>query len=199
MSIRTQAELEAWLLRRETGIGASEADVIMGTSPFQTAFALWARRLKLIPAQPRTSAMQRGIELEPIARRAYEALHGVKMPADELTHPSIPFIRANFDGINREAQRVLEIKCPGPPDHATAKAGMIPEKYFWQCVHLMGVAGLPELHYFSFDGTTGVTVVLRRNVKLETILFQAESVFWQCLQEKIPPAFEIPYLGDKNE
>lgn len=135
--------------------------------------------------------MARGIELEPVARRAYEVKTGIPMPALEIeSHPEIPFIGGNLDGINRDARRVLEIKCPGRTDHEEAVKGRIPRKYVWQCVHLMFLADLPSLDYFSFDGWDGVIVSMKRDSRLEKELLREEKAFWKCVTRDVPPGFE---------
>jgi predicted phage-related endonuclease len=90
------------------------------------------------------------------------------------------------------ARRVLEIKCARvKKDHAEARAGRIPAKYLWQCVHLLLVTGFDHLDYFSFDGQRGVIVRFERDEKLEQKLLAAEAEFWRYVQNDVPPP--VPY------
>jgi putative phage-type endonuclease len=195
----TRAERKAWLKRRDRGVGGSDADIIMGTSPFSTPFELWARKTGRLRPQPRTNAMDRGLELEPRARRAYEMKTGIKMPPKEIDRGKYSFMRANLDGINLEHGRVLEMKCPGQVDHATAVAGQVPEKYQWQCVHNLAVPELEVLDYWSFDGWDGVVVTVLRDLAKEEELIDAEARFWWHVVNDVPPPVEVPKLHLKFE
>ena len=100
-------------------------------------------------------------------------------------------MRASFDGLMRGL--ALEIKCPGAEDHATALAGKIPKHYLWQCVHLLAVAEVGSLDYFSFDGNAGVIVEMEYDRDLEGKLVEEEIRFWRCvLQERPPVQIDTP-------
>lgn len=195
---KTRSEREAWLRRRDCRIGGSDAPTIKGVCPWETPFELWARKTGRLRPRPKNAAMMRGLELEPIARRAYEMKTGIKMPADEFSHPEYPFIGANFDGINLARRRVLEIKCPGDIDHAIAVGGAIPSYYIWQCVHLMMVANVPLCDYWSFDGWAGVLVSMKRDPRLEEELFEAEVQFWWHVTNDVPPPIHIPKFSRRK-
>lgn len=65
-----------WLTLRKQDITASAAAALLGIHPFATAYAVWAEKTDAI-AEPdeMTAAMERGLELEPIAIRRLEKLH----------------------------------------------------------------------------------------------------------------------------
>jgi putative phage-type endonuclease len=180
----TMAEWHEWRLG---GIGGSDAPAVMGRSPWATPRDVWAQKTRRAAGPKQTPAMKRGIELEDPARAEYERMTGISAPALLIEHATLPFIRASLDGINDEARRVLEIKCPGKKDHAEARAGRIPEKYLWQCVHLLLVTGYERLDYFSFDGQRGVIVPFERDETLEQRLVQAETWFWRYVVDDVPP------------
>lgn len=178
-----------WLKWRMGGIGASEAPAVMDSTPFSNPLKLWELKTGRRAPDPLNYPMKRGLELEPKARLAYEKETGIRMkPKVCLEHPEMPFIRASYDGLNIHAERGLEIKCPGRVDHGVAKQGKIPEKYLWQCVHLLMVCGYEQLDYFSFDGSQGVVVPFKRDKSLEKKLLQKELVFWEHVQTDTPPA-----------
>lgn len=85
-------------------------------------------------------AMQRGIELEPEARAAYEIDTGsLVSPVGFLSHPDLmtggsPDGYIDFDG-------VLEIKCPLGPAHLDLVRGAIPEGYRLQLLHNLWLSG----------------------------------------------------------
>jgi len=61
--------------------------------------------------------MQRGIDLEPVARATYEAITGNLVDqCGFVKHPTIPFFGASPDGLIGE-DGLLEIKCPKSATH----------------------------------------------------------------------------------
>lgn len=65
-----------WLALRKQDITASGAAALLGVHPYATAFGLWAEKTDAIPQEDEaTEAMERGIELEPIAVRRLAKLH----------------------------------------------------------------------------------------------------------------------------
>ena len=136
--------------------------------------------------------MERGTQLEPKARAAYEIIYDADMPAVVMIHDKHECIRASFDGHNREISRDLEIKCPGEKDHETALAGSVPEKYIPQIQHLLMVSGSSELHYYSYhpdfpQGKRGKVVVVKPDPMYQKELLERELAFWECVQTDSPP------------
>jgi len=59
---------EQWLTARQQDVTASAAGALLGLHPYQTAFGLWAEKTGLVSSDGNTNpAMERGLELEPIA------------------------------------------------------------------------------------------------------------------------------------
>lgn len=64
------ASREQWLALRASDVTASAAAALLGAHPYMTAYALWAEKTGLMPIDGEMSeAMERGLELEPLARR----------------------------------------------------------------------------------------------------------------------------------
>lgn len=98
------------------------------------------------------AAMQRGIELEPIARSAYEVDKCVMV--DEcglIDHPSIDRFGASPDGLVG-ADGLLEIKCPNTAQHvACLRSGEADSKYWRQMQSQMACSGRKWVDFVSFD------------------------------------------------
>ena len=176
-----------WLSWRRQGIGGSDAPVVMGVSPFKTPLELWREKTGQENGFEGNWATRRGNELEPVARAHYELLTDVEMAPALFVHPGYPFMRASLDGWNQELRRVLEIKCPGKEDHATAKAGRVPAKYVWQIQHQLFVTGGTSADYFSFDGEAGVVVTVEPDQEAQAKLLAECEAFWKCVTEKVAP------------
>jgi putative phage-type endonuclease len=177
-----------WLEFRRSRIGASDAPVIMGESPWKTPYGLWLNKLGLEPDQVQTHRMKRGIEMEEAARQAFSALIGYKMSPAVKTDPELEWMIASLDGISEDGKIVVEIKCPGREDHATALSGKIPKKYTAQLQHQMYVCGLESMYYYSFDGTDGIALDVMVDRTYMKELFDKEAQFYYCMTNLIAPS-----------
>ncbi len=181
---------EKWHAWRKEGIGGSDAPVVMGFSPWKTRLQLWREKITgEIEDLGHLPQIIRGRENEAKARAWAEHHLGCALEPLCLEHPKWPQLRASFDGLNPKLRVGIEIKCPKGGDHATARRGKIPEKYIWQLRHLMLVGNLDQIHYISFDGSSGVVVTLARSDEEEQKLLTAEFAFWQSILDGIPPEF----------
>ena len=178
---------QEWLAWRATGIGGSDAAAVMGCSPYETALGLWLFKLGRKPPKPDNPGMKRGRDMEDEARKAYEAHTGIDVVPQCAEHDLYPFIKASFDGLGVFEDMVLEIKCPGAEDHALATQGIVPPKYWPQVQHLLLVSGHPVLHYWSYDGATGVLVIVNRDEAYIQKLLDAEKHFWACVEADTMP------------
>lgn len=151
-----------WLRWRDAGLGSSDAAVLMYGKHFgNTLLSLWKEKVvavhgeKALPPIDRpkkrfqNAAMSRGKALEGEVRTWYEHFTGQKASPLCGFHDEIPFLKASLDGWFPDSKIVLEIKCPGRPDHSTALARQVPEKYLPQLLHLCLVSGGETVHYLS--------------------------------------------------
>ena len=182
---------EEWLEFRKNKIGASDAPVILGVSPWMTPHALWEEKLGLKEPRQANENMRRGNELEETARLLYIDYLGKHVEPVVLIHPDHNWIMASLDGLSSCGKYAVEIKCPGIKDHAVAKAGFIPDKYYPQLQHQLAVTGLQSMHYMSyFEGDFVVVTVDRDNMYIEMLIL-TEKRFWNQLQN-----FEEPDFSD---
>jgi putative phage-type endonuclease len=98
------------------------------------------------------SAMERGTQLEPIARSCYEFETGDAVePAPFVAHPFIANSGASPDGFVGELG-LIEIKCPGSPKHiATITGGSIDGKYVKQMQWQMACTNREWCDFVSYD------------------------------------------------
>lgn len=175
-----------WHALRSRMIGASDAPVIMGLSPWMTPLQLWEQKMGLSENEENW-AMFRGKEMEPEARAAYESKTGeIMFPSVEISGEYF-WAMASLDGINLERTKIVEIKCPGKEDHDKALKGEIPEKYKVQMQHQMMVVGLNSVDYWSYREGKGVLIIHLRDDKFIEEMLIAEQEFYQYLIDKVPP------------
>lgn len=100
----------------------------------------------------KSSAMQWGIDTEPQAIEAYEALTlSVVEPVGFVDHPHISMAGASPDGLVGD-DGLVEIKCPNTATHIDALLGSaIPGKYIIQMQWQMACTGRQWCDYVSFD------------------------------------------------
>lgn len=101
------------------------------------------------------AAMQRGNDLEPIARAAYEMYEDCEVvEVGLILHPSIDGFGASPDGVIllENGRRGLEIKCPNTAQHiAVIQSGKHDTQYEWQMLAQMACADLESVDFVSFD------------------------------------------------
>jgi putative phage-type endonuclease len=169
---------EEWLSWRRQGLGASDAPVIMGMSPWQKAPDLLRLKTGQTEERPANDAMQRGKRLEPMARLAYVQHTGVEVEPVCVQSCEHPWMRASLDGLSADGRHVVEIKCPGEKDHRLAASGSVPEKYFPQLQHILAVTGLAEIYYWSFRFDHTVLLKVDRDEAFIANLLEKEVAFW---------------------
>jgi putative phage-type endonuclease len=100
----------------------------------------------------KNAAMQRGNDLEPVARGAYEADKGLFVVEEGLVdHPQIKGLAASPDGLVGD-DGLLEIKCPNTATHLDfLKTSKIPSKYILQMHTQMICTGRNWCDFVSYD------------------------------------------------
>lgn len=98
------------------------------------------------------AAMERGTELEPEARAAYEFQAGVTVKeAGFVPHPYIANTGGSPDGLVGD-DGLIEIKCPNMATHlATVRSGEIARGYVLQIQWCMAVTGRQWCDFVSYD------------------------------------------------
>lgn len=173
-----------WHSLRKLKITATDAAVIMGVSPWKTKAQLYKEKLSDEVEDYKSPAMQRGLELEPHARELFAVKTGIE------TFPAVvvkDIFMASLDGLSLSHKEMVEIKCPGKKDHSIAQEGRIPEHYYPQLQHQMYVTGLHQCYYFSFDGTDGVILIVKRDDSYIEQMVQKELEFYESVLTRTPP------------
>jgi len=98
------------------------------------------------------AAMERGKELEPHARAAYEAHTGyLVLESGFLTLDDPAYVGCSVDGVIVGLPKILEIKCPGAKNHLKwLHAGTVPSEYLPQIMHNLWVTGAESCDFVSY-------------------------------------------------
>lgn len=171
-----------WHTFRSSHLGASDAPIICGASPWTSRLELYLMKTGFRSAPPMTSKMQRGHDLEPEARHLLiEQTNTVYSPVvlESLEHP---FISCSLDGISNDRVSICEIKCPNEKTHKDAIDGEIPEYYYIQIQHALMVTGAAYCLYFSYrpeykvQPTAMIEVIPNKQMMIN--LLEEEIAFW---------------------
>lgn len=177
-----------WLEHRRRHIGASDAPIIMGDSPWMTPYELWLDKMGLSEPRAMTAAMQRGVDLEPHARAVFEGLMGKSVFPQVVYHKHHTGLMASLDGLSLDGEIAVEIKCPGDKTHAVALNGEIPSHYYAQLQHQLACTGLVKMYYCSYSGDekTAIVEVLRDDEYIDDMI-DKEMAFYECVRTGVPP------------
>ena len=138
-----EAGSEEWHEMRRHGVGGSEIGTIMGLNPWESAFALWAKRTGQIPDPPLSSwsiRFGRAFEKPVLSLWAEEHPEFEVYEAGTYRHPDYDFLHANPDALAYDAKNdewiVVEVKT------SRGTWGDAPPAYVAQVQHYMAVFGL---------------------------------------------------------
>jgi len=202
-----------WHQWRNTGVSASEADIVLGLSPYKTRYRLYAEKKGLILPEnlDRNPHVRRGIRLEPVARRAFEDRHNTMLLPVCAESDEHPFIRASFDGIDDNGIPV-EIKAPTEANFRDAQhvedsetsssfteeefrdvqqnrqESKLYKRYYYQVQQQILVANSDRawLSLYLNDREYLDIPIPRDNTLISELLFEAQK-FWECLNSNRPP------------
>lgn len=204
-----------WLRWRTKGLGASDATIIMGLSPWFSREQLLARKDQEFRAAQHVNdrppkegarkeadngAMARGRRMEPLARDLYCDLTGIKSRPICIIHDRYDWMRASLDGLSDDRRFILEVKCVNQNDHRAALDGEVPLKYVPQVQHQLFVAdNRPVLHYWSYTDNAkfkpadrAALVTVKPDLDYQQRIIHAEKLFWTELQTRLmKPAWQV--------
>jgi len=188
-----------WIEERRKHIGASDAPVIMGESPWQTPFQLWQQKLGELKEQPENEYMKLGIAREDEARQAFIRKTGIEVIPIVVKSYEYPWMLSSLDGYNEHQKVIVEIKCPGPKAHEMAMDGVVPPYYLPQLFHQMLTLGVDKCFYFSYDPSSSKILEVQLESSYSKILIERERDFFKYMTElEAPPLIDRDYV-QKND
>ena len=145
-----------WFEARRGNVGASSVYKVMAKGQGKTRRSymdeLLAEKLGCVIEGFTSAAMERGTELEPVARSQYEVERDAMVQeAGFIMHPTIKGFGASPDGLVGD-DGLIEIKSPNTVTHlATLESGTIDGKYQWQMLAQMACTGRQWCDFMSYD------------------------------------------------
>lgn len=191
MSVAEMTDEKKWLEARSTGIGGSDAAVVVGLNRWKSPFQLWLE--KTGKAEPddlsENEYVYWGKVLEEAVAKRFCELTGKKVQRRGLLQmDGCPYIIASVDRMVIGENAGLECKTCNGFSAKEWEDDEVPAAYYVQCQHYMMVTGC-ELWYIAvlIGGNRFVWKEIPRNDKEIDLLFRAETEFWHKVQEGIMP------------
>lgn len=176
-----------WHCYRQSRRNASESVAVLRLNPWITSYQLWLTKTGRFEP-PVTQAMQRGTDLEPVARAAYEAETGLVMQPLVLEAGAYS---ASLDGMTVEGELIVEIKCRLRGTRSDlwedVRQGQVPKHYTVQVQHQMMASGAATAHLWVFDGQQGMLHAIGRDAALMERIQNGWEGFQRYLDQDIPP------------
>lgn len=180
---------EAWLAARK--LGSSDSPAILGLSPFDTTYQMWALKLGMLPPKPETEAMYWGTVHEPNIARRFGDLTGLILRKNDklFCSPAHDYITATPDYfvMDNGVQGIVECKSTSAWMNSEWE-GKIPDYAHIQLMHQLAVTGLTFGYVVGLIG--GNKLVWHRIERDEAIihaLIGKLEAFWELVQTKTPP------------
>lgn len=150
-----------WFAARAGRLTGSRAADMLATIKSGEAAARRDYRMQLVTerltGQPQedgfvNAAMQRGIDLEPMAFAAYEAVTGnVAVRTGFLSHAT-HLAGCSLDGHVDAFKGIVELKCPKSATHLKyLRDGGVPKDYLPQITHNLWISGAEWCDFLSYD------------------------------------------------
>jgi len=178
--INLQQGTKEWLEWRSQGIGASDAPTIMGENPWKSAAYLLQEKCGGTNTNFKNRDMERGIALEPEARKSYETKVGIRVNPACLQSAKHEWQRASVDGLAADGSAVVEIKCGESVYRKASTSRTVPDYYYGQLQHILAVTHLPSIDFYCYlPGRPEVYLCIPGDDRYIKRLLDAESLFWQ--------------------
>ena len=199
---------QPWLDWRAQGVSATDISVIMGLSPYKTAYRLWLE--KTGRANPENLSgnpnVQRGNRLEPLAREYFENRDEEILLPVCAEYTDWPILRASLDGLSSTGIP-YEFKAPTEKRfEELVSQGIESDTYNLyesqvkaQCV-VLGASEGKLAFYMEDERVYEFRICLTQEDK--DAIINAAQQFWDCIQNDTPPPLDperdvyIPTTGE---
>lgn len=104
------------------------------------------------PDLSRVEHVQHGVEMEPLARMAFESDTGLLVQESGFLAANEVLAGCSLDGHIGEWDEIFEVKCPKSATHLSyIDRGVLPAQYRPQVMHNLWITGARGAHFYSYD------------------------------------------------
>lgn len=183
---------EEWLaLRKQLGIGGSDAGSVIGLNPYKSAYTLWAEKTGKIPEFEGNLITEVGSYLEAFVAELFTKETGkqVRRKNRILVNTDYPFAFADVDRLVVGEKALLEIKTTNSlPAIKKIRNKEYPEQWYAQMTHYLAVSGLEKAYLAVLIECREFKIFeLDRDEAEISALMGVEEKFWSNVQTNTPP------------
>jgi len=180
---------EEWLKMRKGMLSASKIPIMLGLSPYKTAFQLWQEELGLVEPKKSSKAMEEGLACEDAAREFFFNEIGIHVKPAVIIDPEDNRFMASLDGMSDDRKTILEIKRNNKDFHELCKKDLQgPLKFHYAQIQMqMSCTGLPYSWYLSYRKGDEILRRVDRNDVFIQFLKDGAIKFKHCVDNFIPP------------
>lgn len=183
---------EDWLTQRKRGIGGSDAAAILGLNPWKSPMDVYLDKIGQGPPDTESEYAYWGTRLEALVADEFSKRMGLKVARVNalLIHPEHPWMVANIDR-RVVGGGILECKTTSEWKRNDWGEDKAPDMYLLQVQHYLAVTG-EEKAWLAvlIGGNRFLTVPVERDEALIRDLIDAEARFWECVENRTPPAVD---------
>jgi putative phage-type endonuclease len=185
--IRLAQGSDAWLRFRQSHLGASDAPVALGESPYATPLELWAEKRGLVPLTPSDDTLrlwQLGKAIEPVALRLYADATGRRLRRGGVYESrTLPWLSASLDALTADG-RVVEAKFSG----SSRWAAGVPDDVVLQVQHQLAVLDRDVADVVLVTPHGWHIHEVRRDPALWAAMLPLLQEFWEHVVTGTPPS-----------
>ena len=195
MTVEQMQDREKWLELRRTGIGGSDAAVVVGLNKYRSLFALWTDKTGQSDLEEERSAdaeekMMWGRRFEDDIADEFSKRTGKKLQrCGMLRSNEYPFMLADVDRIVVGENAIVEIKTTASWNKDQWEGDSVPDSYYCQCQHYMAVGDWDKCYLVCLLGGQKLVIKeLERSDEDIEALIEAEEDFWEnyVVPKRIP-------------
>lgn len=181
-----------WLQLRKSGIGGSDASVILGFNRWKSAFQLYIEKTSDVVEELDNEFIYWGNVLEDIVAQEFAKRTGKKVRRVNrmLWHPNHHFMSANLDRVVVGEKAILECKTTSIFNRDAWEGNEIPAAYICQLQHYLAVTGYEKAYIaVLIGGNQFVWKEVERDDEFIKLMIQREQDFWEnhVLADVPPP------------
>lgn len=183
MTVEEMQDRSKWLEMRKTGIGGSDASVIVGLNPWKSKFELWLDKTNQAQEvdKPDNEYIYWGNVQEELVANRFCELTGKKVRrCGMLRNNEHPFMLADIDRLVVGENAILECKTTASWNSNEWEGDNLPDAYYIQVQHYLAVGGYDKAYIACLvGGNKFVWKEIPRNDEEIEVLIKAEEEFWQ--------------------
>ena len=183
---------DEWLDWRKHGIGGSDASAVAGLNPYKSPVQVYLEKIGDMEIGEAGESAYWGTMLEDMVAQEFSKRTGMKVQRKNtiLQHPEYQHMIANIDRliVGEDKPGILECKTANAWSGKDWEEGKIPPQYIIQVQHYLAVTGYEYAYIAALvGGQKFFYYKIDRDQELIDYLVKIESVFWQMVQDRMPP------------